>query len=228
MNTEATNGASNEAGVHEAPNQNQLGKTQSQSSPQDQADTEGMSPEQAKADGYPAHFVEKLKREQSNWRARAKELESKLREREEHELKEQNKYKELFEARSKELETARTQLTEYQERMRQARKMSAVKSELQKLGIRPGKEEVAFRLMDLKEVAIDDDTDTVIGADQVAKSFYDQYNDLGIWGSKVPRVAHQAPASNQQATDLSSLPLEQKLKMLAELELKNPKRNRST
>lgn len=218
MSNEATSGANQEGA--QSPNlesDDQVKNTDSQS-----------VPESTEADerGYPAHFVEKLKKEQSNWRAKAKELEAQLKQRQESELKEQNKYKELFEARTQELAAARTELTGYQEKMKHARKLAAVSQELQKLGIRPGKEQVAYKLMDLTKVAIDEDTETVIGADQVAKSFYEENADLGIWGKPSPRVSHAAASSDATPHSISDLSLDQKLKMLAELELKNPNRRK--
>lgn len=154
------------------------------------------------AKAYPAHFVDKLKREKDNaakrlhdLQAQLKTLEEQARTKQESELQEKEQYKTLWEQEKQRAQEVSGKLDGLKNQMVDARKRSAIKEHLLKLGLNPQHEKTAFRLMDSSTVIFDDETQSIVGAEEAARSFHDQFKDLGIFGKTVPGVSHQAPVS---------------------------------
>lgn len=143
-------------------------------------------------------FAAKVLREKQNAMKRIAELEAKLSEVEETKLNENEQYKQLAEQRLKRLESLETELTTYKSKMERAKKVSAVKKHLSQLGLRPQHEDLVLgRLLDVDDLVVDPDTGVVLGADEKAKTFRQQYADLNLFGSDSPRASHQASVSSQ-------------------------------
>lgn len=149
---------------------------------------------------YPAHFVDKLKKEKDSKVRQIAELTQRLESLEQErdqsqvkDLEEKEQFKTLYEQEKTRRSEIEQRLGSLQTAMVEARKKSAVKKELLKLGLDPVREDIAFRLIDTSAVIVDDETNVIIGAEDVAKAFYDQNKDLGIFGRQTPGVSHQAP-----------------------------------
>ena len=133
-------------------------------------------------------------------------LKAKLAEGEENRLQEQNQYKELYEQTRTKLEESQGKHSALLDQIETGKKMSAVKSELMKRGMNPEHEATVFKLMDTSEVMLDPQTGVVIGAEDAAKSFHEQFKDLGLFGHKPVGVSHNAPTNNVNSDeDLNSL-----------------------
>jgi hypothetical protein len=166
---------------------------------------------------YPAHFVDKLKREKENTAKKVHELQSQLDalksqqvQAEKDELQKKEQYKTLWEQTEQKAQSLAQKLQEKELREVEAKKRNAIKQQLLKLGLNAQHEETAFRLMNSSTVIIDDETGSVIGAEDAAKSFYDQYKTLGIFGKTGPGVSHTAPSMvNSSSKDLSQMNLEE-------------------
>lgn len=169
----------------------------------DQASTSGDATATASGVGnetestVPRGHVDKILKEKQNYASRVKELEAKLSELEEGKLQEQNQYKELAEKRLEQLKELETFKTQTMEQMERVKKVSAVKSHLKSLGLKPEHEDVALnKLLDVSKLMVDPDTGVVLGAEELAKEFRTTYAGLGIFGKNVPGTNHDAPSSS--------------------------------
>lgn len=149
---------------------------------------------------YPEHFVEKLKKEKDNQSKVIKELKAEIDEikaarlqGEEDELAKNQKYKELWEGEKQKREQAEQTLNSNKALMAEARKKSAIKTELLKLGLNPEHEKTVYKLMDHSTVFEDEQTGVMVGAEDAAKTFYDQYRSLGFFGKPGPGVEQRSP-----------------------------------
>lgn len=157
----------------------------------------------------PRGHVDKILKEKQNYALKVKELESKLSALEESKLQEQNQYKELAEKRLEQLKELESFKAQTMEQMERVKKVSAVKSHLKTLGLKPEHEEVALnKLLDTTKLMIDPDTGVVLGAEELAKEFRTTYASLGLFGKQVPGTNHDAPSSSQSGStgkDLKSM-----------------------
>lgn len=149
-----------------------------------------------------AHLA-KMKKEKDNYVKKAQELQAKLdaNEREAQEkrdaaLVQKEEYKTLYEQEKEKTTKLGTELSQNKTQMADARKKSEVKSHLRKLGLNPVHEKAAFRLMDISKVVVDDETGVIVGAEDTAKAFHDEFKALGFFGKTGPGVSHNAPDNN--------------------------------
>ncbi len=173
---------------------------------------------------YPKDFVDKLKREKENLAkgktALEQELEALKKEkqsREEADLQAQNKFKELYEAQKARAESIEKELSSTRETIVEGKKNTAIRTELVKLGFDETHIESAFKLLDKKMVAYDQSTGTVVGADEAAKAFHQNYGSLGFFKKQTPGANHQAPGGQPGKIDLSKISTSEKLRMLAQM-----------
>jgi hypothetical protein len=178
-------------------------------------DTQASGGEEGK---YPAHFVDKLKKEKAHVKAQLDELRSKLESSEKAELEKQAKFRELWEAEQNKRQEAETQLAQLRETITQGRVVGAVKRELDKLGLRPEAGDAVMKLVDTKGVMLDEDTNTVLGAEDAAKTFFESYKTLGFFGGAgKPTGDHRAPLSTPQSKTLDQMSVKEKLNYLAQM-----------
>lgn len=156
---------------------------------------------------YPAHFVDKLKKEKTNLaqaldkqKAEIESLRNELKSQTEQKLTEKEEYKTLWEREREERAKIQDQLNTMSGQIRQSRKRSAVRRELEKLGLNSKYADEAFKLVDLESVVVDSDTEAVIGAEEAAKSFYTQYSNLGFFAGQKPGVDQRAPQTDTVST----------------------------
>ena len=150
---------------------------------------------------YDSDFVQKLKKEKDNWKAKAEELALKSKAEHEDKLKSQMQFKELYESQKKATEEALAQKRELEAEITKTQIAAKVRGELAKLGMAQEYAEDAFRLMDWKLVSLDPETKTVIGAEEAAKAFHERYNGLGFFKKGSAGVNHNAP-QNGKAPDI--------------------------
>jgi hypothetical protein len=144
-------------------------------------------------------FVEKLKKEKENYKKQLEALKSQLNTDQENKLKEKEEYKKLAELKTKELETFKAEKQALEDKIKLGTINSAVKTELEKLGLDTSLFEDAYKLAEkqIKDgVTIDPDTNSVIGADEVAKQFYQKYSTLGFFKKATAGVNHTATKGN--------------------------------
>lgn len=146
-------------------------------------------------------LVSKALKEKSNWRSKALELENKLKSFEDQRLEEKEQYKALAEQRLKEIQELRNTVTQTQQERERARKFNAVREHLVKMGLKQDRESLVFdKLLDVSDLVIDPDTNTVLGAEEKAKDFRKTYADLNLFGQRMPNVNQNAPAYSTQST----------------------------
>lgn len=169
--------------------------------------------------------VEKLLREKKNVVAKAQELESSLKSKVESDLLEQQKYKELAEKRGELYESVSKELDQYKTMIQDGQVNTALSRELAKLGMNQTNLDVALKLIDRRVVEVDPSTNTVIGADVCAKTFYDEYSRKipGLFGKPGVGVNQQAPMPSLDTSDkvdLSKLSYKEKSEILAKAFIK--------
>lgn len=182
----------------------------------DETSTSGDAPSRGSEE-----IVLKLKKEKENWKTKALELEGKLKERDESELKAKEDFKKLYEAEKKTRETVSAELEMLRQEKVQAKLNSAIRKELLKYGLAPEHTETALKLFDRSQVTLDPDTNVVVGAELAAKSFYEKHAALGFFkkpGTGVNQVGAQM--NKVEPTDFNKMPLKQKYEYLS----KNMKR----
>ena len=157
---------------------------------------------------YSKEFVDKLLKEKKNYAGRVSELESKLKADEESKMEQNKQYKELADTLRKENGDLKQKIDGFSKMSEQAKKIGAVRSHLQKFGLKPEYEELALnKLLDVSGVVIDSDSGAVLRAEETAKSFHQEYSKLGIFGEKVPGTRFDAPShsTNQVTRDYSKM-----------------------
>jgi hypothetical protein len=167
-------------------------------------DTSGSGDDGAAA----AALIDKLKREKINWQTKASELETRLKDLETKKQDDPNS-KELVQKLSSENQTLAARLRESEEKDTKRRKAGAIQDELLKLGLEPKFQSDVLRLVDLAEVVVDPETQTVVGATDAAKKVFEKYKTLGFFKVDQKKINHQA-AGNARP-------------QLHDLDLKDPK-----
>lgn len=162
-------------------------------------------------------LASKLKREKDNWRAKAAELEAKLEAKEKADLEASQKYKELYELEKDKRALVQKEKEELQSTVQNAQVNSKLRDELTKLGLRTDRLDAAFKLIDKNSVQLDPETGVVVGAEDAAKRFHEQYHDLGLFSKRQVGVDQSAPNLQPNANkSVSDMTMEEKLKLLAD------------
>lgn len=126
-------------------------------------------------------------------------------------LEQEGNLKELVDSYKQKFTEADNKITEYVKREKQAKLLVAVKSELNTLGLDSAKESVALKLVQehLNGVMFDEETGVVLGADRVAKKFYEEHKDLNLWTKVEKRIDQRAsssiPAGPKKLNEMSPL-----------------------
>ncbi len=141
-------------------------------------------------------LVAKIKKEKDNYKARVLELEAQAKEATDKGLLQKQEYKTLYEQTKEALEKSVLDVESRDKRDELALKKSSVRTHLLKLGLNPAHESTAFRLMDISKVVVDKETQAVLGSEDAAKLFHEQFKELGIFGTVGVGVSHQAPTNS--------------------------------
>lgn len=175
------------------------------------------------ANGYPAEFVEKLKKEKENlakaltgMREEFSNLQKTLQTREQQELEQKQEYKKLYESERQRVEILNKEHQALQEQIKQAKVNTAIRSELMKLGLDENHLETALKLIDRNVVNVDPGTQVVVGADEAAKQFHLKHAQLGFFKRPTPGINQTASkAVEPGGMDLTKLSQSDKIKLLA-------------
>lgn len=92
-----------------------------------------------------------------------------------------------------ELETIRKKAEALESEKKDSKKTKALISELNKYSFDPSYETDVLSLIDRKQIAIDDETGLVIGADRVAKEFAQKYGSFPYFKKAKPGANHNSP-----------------------------------
>jgi len=157
--------------------------------------------------GVDSHVL-KLKKEKDNYAKKVHELQGIVDQQaadklaaEKDDLVKKEQYKTLYEQEKEKREGLESEVSANKVLKVESNKRAAIKKHLVGLGLNSEHEETAFKLMDSSSVFVDEETGVIVGAEDAAKSFYDQHKTLGLFGKQVPGVSHAAPASKQGSLD---------------------------
>jgi hypothetical protein len=186
---------------------------------EDEVKTNDTQQTDSSGSGVSNPHLDKVLREKRNYAAKAAELEAKIKELEENKLVESQKFESLWQQEKEARVQAESKYSQLSTKIEDNEKKSAIRSELVKLGLNPQHEQTVFRLMDTKDVFLDQDTGAIIGADHAAKAFHESFKDLGFFGRKTPGVSYEAPGVNVNASKpLDQLSKEEILQQLKSME----------
>ena len=178
---------------------------------------EASSPSEDKVDYASFH---KAVSQKKALQARLAELEAQMSEEQSRKLESKQKYETLYQQEKERRAAVENQLGALRQAEVDRTKQTAVRSELMKLGLNPKHEATAFRLMDTSDVFIDEDSGRVLGAEDVARKFKEDFHDLGLFAQKTPGVSQPAPSAKQVTTSVPSggLSKEEVIQQLKQLE----------
>lgn len=140
---------------------------------------------------YSKEFVEKVLKEKKNSVEALRAAEEKLSKHEKEKLVSQENYKELLTVSEKKTVELQDKLNSQTNLITNAKKLGALKSELQKLGMDPKYIADTAKLVDLEQVIVDEDNGVITGADLQAKRLADKFPPL--FKTNNVGVSHQAP-----------------------------------
>lgn len=183
------------------------------------SDTSGSDESQASTSGGVSGTSDKLSaklmKEKENWKSKALELEQKLNEVTESELKAKENYKQLYEVEKTSKESLKKELESFKEKDKSLKVNSAIVKELYKFGLAPEYAETALKLFDRNAVNLDPDTQVVVGAEEAAKVFHEKHAGLNFWKKAGTGVNQNGFVGNtQQTKELRKMTLEEKYEAL--------------
>jgi hypothetical protein len=162
--------------------------------------TSGDGAEPAKDQPYSKSFVDKLLSEKKNvstsnqaLQKQIEDLQKQVKDRNESDLREQNKWKELHDLKEQERDQWRAKYDDQNKTIVAGLKNRELRGELAKLGIKQSYVEKAVKLADLESIKVDPETNIVIGADSQAKLISEEWSDL--FGGGDAGANHDAPAA---------------------------------
>ena len=177
-----------------------------------------MSNEHAKGDqtaGKSTDWEAKLKElETDNFKLREKNrelktgletFESRLRTVEAEKNEKDNNWKAIAEGLKKDLEVERTEKQQLKTAKVETKKNTAILNELTKLGFDTKFTEEAFKLIDKNKVIVDDESEYILGASDVAKEFASKYSTLGFFGKKTLQANHSSSNGKAPSLDVKSM-----------------------
>lgn len=165
------------------------------------ASTTQVMPEGVKnLDAYEKVLIEKR-----NAMAKARELEEKLERLETERLKEKEDYKAMYEMSQKKLKEYETVLATEKENKTRAIKLTAVKKEFEKMGLKDSQAaETLFPLIDINTLKYDEEHSVVLGAEDEARRIKERLPQVFGAGTSTARAAHDAPTGTTGAITLDA------------------------
>lgn len=160
---------------------------------------------------------QKLRKEKENWKQKAVDLENQLKIKLDAELAAKEEWKTLAEQRLKETEEWKGKYLEKEKIEQNALKIGELKKELNKLGMDMKFMDAATKLIDLKNITIDQESGVVLGAESAAKALRETMSPL--FQVAGPNVSHAAPQEVKAITleEWRQLTPEEKIKREGEL-----------
>lgn len=142
----------------------------------------------------------KLLKQIKNFSSELNGLKSYKEEKEEKEMLQKEEFTKVIESLKSKITSLKSENEGLKSSIKGAKINSSLLGELSKFGFvdSPETRNAALKLIAKDAISIDPTTDTVIGADNAAKSFYEQYGKLGFFGKKTPGVSNDAPGVNPE------------------------------
>jgi hypothetical protein len=191
----------------------------------DSSATSGDDAKTPESDSYSKSFVDKLLSEKKNvsstnqaLQAEIESLRKQIKDRNESELKEQSKWKELYELEKEESGSWKSRFEDQHKTIEKGLKTRELRKELVKLGIDTTVIEKVDKLADFESIKVDPETKICIGADTQAKLIYDEWPKL--FGNTAVGTNHDAPETAKRPITLEEwkkLPPEDKKKRKPDL-----------
>jgi predicted RNase H-like nuclease (RuvC/YqgF family) len=120
-----------------------------------------------------------------------------------------NNWKAIAEGLKKDLEAKSAEAQQFKLAKVETKKNTAILNELNKLGFDTKFTEEAFKLIDKNKVIVDDESEYILGASDVAKEFATKYSTLGFFGKKQIQANHSSSKGNAPSLDVQSMTKEQ-------------------
>ena len=124
---------------------------------------------------------------------------------EETRLREANDYKSLADKYKQEAEEHAEKLKTFAEREKEVKKNTALLTELSKFGFDPQHATEAFKLIDRTRILIDEETNRVFGADEVAKEAATKFQGYPWFNKKQIGVNHAGSTNNKPTLDVKTM-----------------------
>ena len=171
------------------------------------------------ADGsIPNAHLEKVLKESRNKTAKIAELEAMINNIADEKLTTQQQFKELADKRLLEIKALTATTEAHKEQVEKARKISEVKRHLVALGMNPQYEDMVLnKLLDVKDLMIDPDTNAVLGAEEKAQWVRQEYGPLNLFNHSTSRVDQSAPVGQTTKKAISELTKEEVIAQLKAL-----------
>jgi hypothetical protein len=140
----------------------------------------------------PRETYEKLMAEKKNWAEKAKAVETELETIKTAQLKEKEDYKAMYEMSQKKAQEYEVKLKEREEAENRAIKLTKVKQEWSKLGLKDSEPaDALLQIVNLDAVKYDPELKVVLGAEEEAKRIFEKFQPMFKTGS--PKPNHDAP-----------------------------------
>lgn len=188
------------------------------------------SPAASGADDSSTKHIDKLLKEKQNYakglndvKQKYEQLLSEKQQREEQELLNTRQHEKVIELQRSEITELKGTVGSFEKRETEGRKNIAILGELKRLGFVENEvnKDLAMRLFDKGDVEIDPTANIVMGADLAAKTFYDKYHHLGLFGQKTVGVNQDATRGVGQPLTLEEwrkLPVDEQVSRQKEVE----------
>jgi len=170
---------------------------------------------------YKPDFVNKLKKEKENTLKANAELKAKYEEAiaeiskiKETELQTQSQYKTLWENEKKSKSEILESLKAKEEQIKKGKMVAALRGEYLKLGLDPKFLDDAFTMTDWKQISIEPETESVIGAEDAAKAFYQKFGSTGLFQKQGVMVNHNAASMTKPEVSYDKMTYKEKLNAL--------------
>jgi hypothetical protein len=150
------------------------------------------TPPAPKGESVSREAYEKTLAEKRNFAEKAKTLEAELEKIKTAQLKEKEDFKSMYEMAAKKAQDLETQIQAVEAEKTRSIKLTQVKREWEKLGLKDSKTaDGLLKLIDLEKVKYDSDLKIVLGHEEEAKRVFEDFKPL--FAGETPRADHSAP-----------------------------------
>jgi hypothetical protein len=147
-----------------------------------------------KSENVSREAYEKALAEKRNFAEKAKAVEAELEKIKTEQLKEKEDFKAMYEMAAKKVQDYEAQIQFAENEKTKAIKLTQVKREWEKLGLKDSKaSETLLKLVDVEKIKFDKDLNLVLGHEEEAKRVFEDFKPL--FGASSSRPDHSAPSS---------------------------------
>ena len=135
-------------------------------------------------------LLHKFKKEKDNWKNRAAEMEAELNRIKNERLKEKEDYKALYESSEERYNLLKNDYETKNKMIHESNKRNSLRTELERMGCQREYLDKALKFANMENISYDDETGTVTGHIEVAKSLSEELR---------PFFSHSSPGVDQAA-----------------------------